>query len=123
MTSAADSPISAVMTTLVLSVSAGTELADLRAGMVEQGLHFVPVVDDGEPIGVVTPWDLLAAGDDSTAADVMVSPIIWVAPDTTLAEAARLMRYNAIRHLLVVDEGRMVGSVSSFDLLAALADA
>jgi CBS domain-containing protein len=117
----ADSPVAEVMSTVVLSVAPGTTLHDLRAGMLRHALHFVPVLEAGAPVGVVTPWDLLGATGDVTAAEVMVGPPVCIRPSTTVAGAARRMRYHAIHHLLVVADGRMVGSVSSFDLLLALA--
>ncbi len=44
-----------------------------------------------------------------------VAPVV-VASDRTLAEAHRLMRERSIRHLPVVDHGRLVGIVSQRDL-------
>ncbi len=44
-----------------------------------------------------------------------ISPVV-IDPRRTLAEAHRLMREKAIRHLPVVDEGRLVGLVSQRDL-------
>ncbi len=44
-----------------------------------------------------------------------VAPVV-VASDRTLAEAHRLMRERSIRHLPVVDQGRLVGVVSQRDL-------
>jgi CBS domain-containing protein len=51
-----------------------------------------------------------------TVQDYMsVAPVV-VASDRTLAEAHRLMRERSIRHLPVVDHGRLVGVVSQRDL-------
>jgi len=52
------------------------------------------------------------------AADMMAQPVISVAPDTTVAEAARLMLQHRISGLPVVDpSGRVVGVVSEGDFL------
>lgn len=46
----------------------------------------------------------------------MTADPIAIASDRTLAEAHRVMRENGIRHLPVVDDGRLVGLVSQRDL-------
>ena len=45
--------------------------------------------------------------------------LVVLAPEATLWEARRLMASNGIRHLPVVDGGRLVGLVSQTDLLVA----
>lgn len=58
-----------------------------------------------------------------TVAEFMTSgEIVTVEPGTHIIEAAELMRERRIHHLVVVDDhGAMAGVISSWDLLAALA--
>lgn len=51
--------------------------------------------------------------------DSMVREVITVSPETTAAEALALCREKRIRHLPVLQEGRMVGLISDRDLRAA----
>ncbi|PKO23549.1 MAG: hypothetical protein CVU38_03480 [Chloroflexi bacterium HGW-Chloroflexi-1] len=51
--------------------------------------------------------------------EIMTSPAIVVSPDTTLPVANTLMKEHRIRHLPVVDNGRLVGIVSRGDLREA----
>ncbi len=51
--------------------------------------------------------------------DIMTSPAIVVAPDSTLPAAHALMKEKRIRHLPVVEHGRLVGIVSRGDLREA----
>jgi acetoin utilization protein AcuB len=51
--------------------------------------------------------------------DVLKSPVISIAPETTLADAYRTMQERTIRHLPVVDGGRLVGLVTDRDLRLA----
>jgi CBS domain-containing protein len=51
--------------------------------------------------------------------DIMTSPAIVVAPDTTVPAANALMRQHRIRHLPVVENGRLVGIISQGDLRQA----
>lgn len=57
-------------------------------------------------------------GKTTVAQHMTVSPLV-IASERTLAEAHRLMREHAIRHLPVVDAGRLVGLVSQRDLYLA----
>jgi CBS domain-containing protein len=49
--------------------------------------------------------------------DVMTAPVISVSPDQSALEALALMTRRRIRHLPVIDQGRMVGFVSIGDLV------
>jgi len=51
--------------------------------------------------------------------DIMSSPAITVSPDTTLPAANALMKEREIRHLPVLEKGRLVGIVSRGDLREA----
>jgi acetoin utilization protein AcuB len=53
--------------------------------------------------------------------DVMQAAVITVTPKTTLTEALRLTRSRGVRHLVVVDDGALVGIVSDRDLKRAMA--
>ena len=51
--------------------------------------------------------------------DSMTQEVVTVAPETTAAEALALCRGNRIRHLPVLQGGRLVGVISDRDLRAA----
>lgn len=53
--------------------------------------------------------------------DVMQSKVITITPRTTLPEALGLAQRRGIRHLPVIDEGKLVGIVSDRDLKRAMA--
>jgi CBS-domain-containing membrane protein len=63
-------------------------------------------------------WANRARASGRTAADVMSSPAITVAPDVSVVAAARLLDRHHIRRLLAVgDDGRLAGIVTPHDLL------
>jgi len=66
------------------------------------------------------PQDLQDRLGQLTAIDVAIREIVSVAPTATVAEIARTMRSQRIHRVLVVDDGRLVGLISTFDLLRAL---
>ena len=84
----------------------------------------VTVVENDRPIGIVTERDmvrLVADGLDPSTTRVggrMTTDLATVDRHTDLAEAARIMGERRIRHLPVVDNGRLVGIVSMRDLIA-----
>jgi CBS domain-containing protein len=83
----------------------------------------VVVADADNVLGIVTDRDLvvrvLAEGRDperTTLADVHSAELVSIAPEASIDEAARLMRANAVRRLLVMDGDELVGVVSIGDL-------
>ncbi len=77
----------------------------------------------GQPDGIVTDRDLrervLAAGrsPDEPVNTIMTTPVVVVSPEAFVFEALLEMTRRNIHHLLVVEAGRLVGVVSSHDLL------
>jgi CBS domain-containing protein len=54
--------------------------------------------------------------------DVMTRELLAVAPDDPLPEVARVMRDRRVHRVLVLDAGQLVGIVSSFDVVRAVAE-
>jgi len=101
-----------------------SEIADL---MDLEDIGAVPILDDSFlPLGIVSERDivrkLVKNGRDSdlvTAKDIMTKNIITVKKDTSLVEAVKLMKYNNIRHLPVVDEDKkLVNFISHRDIMS-----
>jgi len=57
---------------------------------------------------------------DTPVRDIMSSPVITVTPETTIQTCMQLMTDKRVRHLPVVDGGRVVGMVSIGDLVKAV---
>ncbi|MBL9076404.1 MAG: CBS domain-containing protein [Planctomycetes bacterium] len=72
--------------------------------------------EETEPVAYRRP-----RGSGLCAGDVMTTDVASVAPDTGLAEAARLMVQREVHRLMVVQRGRLVGIVTTLDLLRPLA--
>ncbi len=80
---------------------------------------------DGKPLGIITERDLvrrvLAKNRPRyklAAKNVMTAPLITIDPDETLSEASRRMSRLNVRRLGVMYKGRLVGLISSKDILA-----
>jgi acetoin utilization protein AcuB len=79
------------------------------------------VVQDGKRIvGVLSDRDVAGAGSPrqvETVEDVMTSPALSCSPDLTLRKAANLLRGRTKGCLPVVEDGKIVGIVTTTDLL------
>jgi len=93
--------------------------------MADKDIGFLVVLERGALVGVLSERDcarrLVLAGKSAQAtpvAELMVRDVVSVAPTHTFADCLRLMHQHRIRHLPVVDQGRVVAVVSIRDLLA-----
>lgn len=111
----------------VRSVGPGDSIAQAARLMSEAGTGFLPVADGGRPVGVVTDRDIVVrfvagGGGDAAAtpvSEVMTSSVTVVGPDDALSDAADAMRDAAIRRLVVVESGSVVGVLSHGALVQA----
>lgn len=56
------------------------------------------------------------SNDDYVVQDVMTREVVSVSPSTVLLDAALLLRASALRHLPVVEEGKLVGILTERDV-------
>jgi CBS domain-containing protein len=91
----------------------------VRKVMREHHISCMPVADaHGHPIGIVTATDLLPPGSDERhVSQVMAKNVQTVPLYADIALAARTMRKHHIHHIVVVEEKKIVGVISSFDVL------
>jgi CBS domain-containing protein len=123
-----------LMQTDVLSVTPETPLVDVHRLFLEEEIHGAPVIDDsGRVRGVISSNDLLRAvldAEDGTtrhtemiAEDIMARELVSIPSNTPVAEIARVMRGQRIHRVLVIDDGELLGLVTTFDLMRAFDDA
>ena len=81
----------------------------------------------GELAGVISERDyarkviLLGRSSAETPVwQIMSSPVVTVGPDQDVRQCMQLMTHRRIRHLPVVEHGRMVGVISIGDLVRAV---
>lgn len=92
--------------------------------LAEKRIGCVPVVDDGQVVGIFSERDLVyrlgsdgAAILDAPVASVMTSPAVTITPDTPVLQGLSMMTRRRMRHLPVVVDGGLVGLVSIGDLV------
>jgi CBS domain-containing protein len=121
--------VSEIMTGAAVTDQSDDTLADAARKMWNQQTGSLLVVDGEDLVGIVTERDVLKAVatrvplDETRIAQVMTKDLITVGPGTSLREAARIMAEKWIRHLPVLDNGKLVGVLSQRDLAGVLAGA
>jgi acetoin utilization protein AcuB len=84
-------------------------------------IHHLVVVDRKNVVGVVADRDLMDVDADTTVQRAMAHPPVTITSDETVRKAAALMTGHVIGSLPVVDDGKLVGIVTTYDLVALLA--
>ena len=82
----------------------------------------LPVVQDGQLVGILTDRDTLRfiGSEERTRVDgAMTESPLTISPDTPVEEAIRLMRKHQISGLPVVEQGKVVGIITTSDVLQA----
>lgn len=127
--------VSELMQKPVKTVSLDAMVSDAVVTLADSHISALPVVDGmGRMVGVVSTTDILtseAEAEDSTARealfedtivrDIMTLHPLTVSPDTDVKEAAQQMLYAEIHRLFVVNGERVVGVISTTDIMRAVA--
>ena len=133
-------PLSKVMTTDPITVHDGQPVSSLRKIFEENPIHHLPVVSGDEIIGIVTSTDFMrvsfgefgnqdAKGLDAILdhtyklQDIMVRNPVTIEKSSTVRDAAKALGAANFHALPVVENSKLVGIVTSTDLLNYLADA
>lgn len=112
------------MSQVVLTLGPGHTLRDAARKMSERGVGAAVVLDDDAPgPGIISERDVLlsvGAGEDpdqECVSDHMSGSVITAAPDWSLERAAAEMASRKIRHLVIVEQGELVGVLSMRDIM------
>ncbi len=115
------------MTEAAVTDATDAPLARAAELMWRQQTGSVVIVEGGEIVGIVTERDILrtvATGKDVSTVvvgDIMTHEVIATTSDTSVRDAARTMAQHWIRHLPVIDGGRLVGMISQRDVTGVFA--
>ncbi|MBS1196919.1 MAG: hypothetical protein H6R18_704 [Proteobacteria bacterium] len=117
-------PVSEVMTAAVVTVDTQDTLDKVEEVMDSHHLTSVPVVDSkGVVFGVISACDLVRFHNmhknlkSQRAWEMCTYKPLVVAPTASSVEVANMMVDKRIHHVLVVEDGRVTGIVSSLDLI------
>jgi CBS domain-containing protein len=115
-----------IMTTDVLTIGVDDDLRLALQMMLWGGFRHLPVVDRDKLVGIVTEHDITRArlsrglGPDARVGQVMTCEPITVAPGDLVRDVAARMADRSIASIPVVEEERLVGIVTTHDVLTHL---
>lgn len=115
-----------LMNSEVVSVRHDDRLSVALQSMLWAGVRHLPVLREGRVVGILSERDLMRhrarVGDwtalEHAVEEAMSSPAEMVGPDDDIGQAAGRMASQKIGSLPVVDEGRLVGMLTTTDILA-----
>jgi len=115
-----------IMTKALITVNRSTTALQVAKMMEQGGIGAVFVQDNGNPVGIVTDRDYatkIAANDlplSTAVENIMSTPLISINHNEPISNAAERMTSKKIRKLAVTENGKIVGIITSTDLVTQL---
>ena len=125
-----------IMTTPVITVSPDDTMSKVQDIFRMNNIHHIPVVDKGKVVGIISKADYFRLLHGFTlfrteksneyndaimrsllVGEVMTKQVATLNPDDSLEMAAGFFRENLFHALPVVDKGRLIGIITTFDLI------
>ncbi|MDW8569690.1 CBS domain-containing protein [Staphylococcus shinii] len=101
------------------TVNVEENLETLAKKMAKQDIGFLPVLDNGNYVGVITDRDIVIKGvaqSLNTAQQVMTKDVVTGYSEMETDEAVNLLQKHNIYRLLIVDDNKITGVVTLGDL-------
>ena len=112
---------------VVHSVGPGESVYAAVVKLNEARVGALLVMEGSQLVGVISERDYTRdvilqgrSSKDTRVSEIMSAPVISVEPSTPLAECMRLVTERRVRHLPVIDAGRVVGVISIGDLVRSI---
>jgi len=114
-----DMKVEGAMRSPPITVSADSPASKAVDFMLANNIGSVVIVEGEKPVGIITEKDILRRlvgtqrdPDETTAKEIMSSPLITIEREKSLLEALNIMESSEIRRLVVLDKGKIVGILS-----------
>ena len=111
----------------VFSVAPGTPVLEAIRTMAERHVGALLVMEGEKLSGIVSERDYARkvilmgrSSADTPVRDIMTAAVITVQPETPVEKCMQIMTERRVRHLPVIENGRVVGMVSIGDLVKAV---
>ena len=115
-----------IMTKAIISVNTKTTVLQVAKMMENGGIGAVLVKKDGHLSGIITDRDYATkimannVSSDTSVEKIMSSPLITINHNESISAAAERMTNKKIRKLAVTDNGKIIGLITSTDLVTQL---
>ena len=111
----------------IYSVAPQVPVLEAIRAMAEHHVGALLVMQGEALTGIVSERDyarkvilLGRSSSDTPVRDIMSSPVVTVSPDDTVNHCMQLVTEKRVRHLPVIEQGRVIGMVSIVDLVKAV---
>ena len=113
-----------IMSTPVVITQKTVKVSHLKDMFSRKKTSAVPVIDDDGTIsGIVTSADLVAIHNESLFVKDILSPKVHICiKNNRVKDAAKTMLKHGIHHLVVMEDGDVVGMLSSMDIIKVYAE-
>jgi CBS domain-containing protein len=117
-----------IMNSPVISASPDDTIYDIAKKMKDENIGSIIVLENDKPVGIVTDWDIVskAIANDAKPSQIKAKDVMkelyTIESEESITEAARLLRKYNIKRLGVVYKNRLVGIISSSDVIAVTPD-
>jgi CBS domain-containing protein len=108
----------------IYTMSPSDSVFDALKLMADKNIGAVLVSEGGNIVGILTERDyarkivlMAKSSRDTPVSEIMTSEVRYVRPEQTSEECMQVMTENRLRHLPVMDKGKLVGLVSIGDLV------
>ncbi len=131
-------PVSKIMSENPVTLAPHHSLTEAENLFQDYHIRHIPIVENGQLIGVLSRSDILKVSstefdeeenkieaivfDQFTIPQVMTKHPVTVTANTTIQETARILALQSFNALPVLDKGKLVGIVTSTDLIGYLLD-
>jgi acetoin utilization protein AcuB len=127
-----------IMTMNVVTIPSNTSVSDAKRIMEAHRIRRLPIVDRGKLVGMVTEhrleaytpskattlsvWEIGYLLGNTPVKDIMEKNVVTVTPDMTVEEVLALAQKKGVGALPVLEDGRVVGIVTTNDFFYKIAN-
>lgn len=118
-----------IMNTDVVSMPPNKTVHEAAVEMAAKNISCIVVTEHKKPIGILTERDLLKkvvaknrSPTEIKVKDIMTKNPTTVKPDTSIVDAARMMKRNKFRRFPIIEKGVLVGIITETDILMGMND-
>ncbi len=109
------------------TIAPNATVFDALTSMAEKDIGALLVVENSEVVGIFSERDyarkIILQGKssrDTEVQEIMTSEVLCISPDQSITKCMALMTDKRIRHIPVLDDGRLVGVISIGDVVKAI---
>ena len=119
------------MSTPVTTAVGENKIREVKSLMKRKGIHAIPIIQYSKKLpdaevtirGIVTGTDLSKEHDDSASVtEIMTSNVHVIHKNSSAKAAANMMLKHKVHHIVVMDEGKIIGMISSLDFVKLVAE-